>query len=123
MSFIDQIQKWLSEPPPEHLFEMSEYALAAANSRAPGEQKKDLLVERGLVASPSAPNILKPQLYREALEKTSGGAGKHPNSALVIPDYAVRIAVLDFEQFPSGEAERLALIRFRLRKSVPFPID
>jgi type IV pilus assembly protein PilM len=33
------------------------------------------------------------------------------------------MAVLDFEQFPSGETERNALLRFRLRKSVPFPID
>ena len=48
---------------------------------------------------------------------------KRGNSALVIPDYAVRMAVLDFEQFPTGEAERNALLRFRLRKSVPFSID
>lgn len=53
----------------------------------------------------------------------SGNSGKRTNSALVIPDYAVRMAVLDFEQFPTGEAERMALLRFRLRKSVPFPID
>ena len=123
MSFTDQLHKWLSDPPPEHVFEMTEYALAAASSRTPTEQKKQLLDERGLMASPSAPNVLKPQLYREALEKTSGGAGKRPNSALVIPDYAVRMAVLDFEEFPSGEAERMALLRFRLRKAVPFPID
>lgn len=123
MSLTDHLQKWLSDPPPEHLFEMSEYALTAANSRMPGQQKKELLEERGLIASPSAVNILKPQLYREALERASAGARKHLNSALVIPDYAVRMAVLDFEQFPSGEAERMALLRFRLRKSVPFPID
>ena len=33
------------------------------------------------------------------------------------------MAVLDFEEFPSDEEQRLALVRFRLRKSVPFPID
>jgi len=41
----------------------------------------------------------------------------------VIPDYAVRMTVLDFEEFPPGEPERNALIRFRLRKSVPFHIE
>lgn len=41
----------------------------------------------------------------------------------MIPDYAVRMAILDFEEFPSGEEERAALLRFRLRKSVPFHID
>jgi type IV pilus assembly protein PilM len=84
------------------------------------EQKNEFLSERGLLASPSSPNILKPQLYQAALGATKGKRG---NSALVIPDYAVRMAVLDFEQFPAGEAERTALLRFRLRKSVPFPID
>jgi type IV pilus assembly protein PilM len=53
----------------------------------------------------------------------ASGPAKRGNAALVIPDYAVRMAVLDFEQFPAGEAERSALVRFRLRKSVPFPID
>jgi type IV pilus assembly protein PilM len=33
------------------------------------------------------------------------------------------MAILDFEEFPEGEVERAALLRFRLRKSVPFPID
>ena len=102
---------------------MTEYALAAGNSRTPTEPKKESLVERGLTASPSSPNLTKPQLYREALEKTAGSAGKRANSALVIPDYAVRMTVLDFEQFPAGEIERIALLRFRLRKNVPFPID
>jgi type IV pilus assembly protein PilM len=41
----------------------------------------------------------------------------------VIPDYAVRMAMVDFEELPANEAERLALLRFRLRKTVPFPID
>ena len=33
------------------------------------------------------------------------------------------MAILDFDEFPSGEEERIALLRFRLRKTVPFPID
>ncbi len=41
----------------------------------------------------------------------------------MIPDYAVRMAVLDFEEFPEAEEQRIALLRFRLRKSVPFHID
>ena len=102
---------------------MTEFALAAGSSRTPATQKKELLPERGLAASPVSPNLLKPQLYREALAVTNGKAPKRANSAIVIPDYAVRMAVIDFEQFPSGEAERIALVRFRLRKNIPFPID
>ena len=54
--------------------------------------------------------------------KLSPNPVKH-SAAIVIPDYAVRMAVLDFEEFPTGEEERLALLRFRLRKTVPFHIE
>jgi type IV pilus assembly protein PilM len=33
------------------------------------------------------------------------------------------MAILDFEQFPASETDAMALLRFRLRKSVPFHIE
>jgi type IV pilus assembly protein PilM len=92
--------------------------------RAPAQQKQEVLPERGAVASPAASNLLKPQLYRDALLRVAPAQGtKRAAAALVIPDYALRMAMIDLEEFPSGEPERLALLRFRLRKTVPFPID
>ncbi|MBV8069854.1 MAG: hypothetical protein JO270_08125 [Acidobacteriaceae bacterium] len=124
LALIDKLQGWISEPPPEHLFEITETSLAAVSPRNPREQRQEALAERGLAVSPSAPNLLKPQLYRDALPRvTAGDMTKRRTAALVIPDYAARTATLDFDQFPAGEEERLALLRFRLRKSVPFPID
>jgi type IV pilus assembly protein PilM len=118
------VQRWLSDPPPDHLFEIADYTLAGVSPRAPQEQRRERLPERGLTASPIVPNLSKPQLYREALGRVSVGNGtKRASAALVIPDYAVRMAILDFEEFPAGEAERTSLVRFRLRKTVPFPID
>ena len=76
------------------------------------------------MASPAAPNLLKPQLYLDALRELSPvQPGKRPTAGLVIPDYAVRMTVIDLEEFPAGEDERLSLLRFRLRKTVPFHID
>ena len=128
MSLFDIVQRWVSEPPPDHLFEITENGLAGVSTRTPVQIRQQVLVERSLAASPSAPNLIKPHLYREALMhvcgKAAGGRGNsRVGAALVIPDYAVRMAILDFEQFPAGEEERNALIRFRLRKSVPFHID
>ena len=94
-----------------------------ASPRTPAQQKTDLLAERGLTASPAAPNVLKPQLYRDAVARSVAKGKRNSAAALVIPDYAVRMAILDFEEFPSGDDERIALLRFRLRKTVPFPID
>ncbi len=124
MPFIDKVQRWVADPPPDHLFEITERSIAGGTPRMPAHHKSEALAERGLTASPSAPNLLKPYLYRNALPRVSPANGaKRSKAALVIPDYAVRMALLDFEEFPAGEAERAALIRFRLRKSVPFHID
>jgi type IV pilus assembly protein PilM len=42
---------------------------------------------------------------------------------VVIPDAAVRVLLLDFDQLPSKAAEALPIIRFRLRKLVPFEVE
>ena len=98
--------------------------MACASPRSPGPPTQENFIEHAASASPAAPNVLKPQLYRDALQRiTSGSSLKRNAAAIVIPDYAVRMALLDFEEFPSGEEERVALLRFRLRKTVPFHID
>jgi type IV pilus assembly protein PilM len=118
------VQRWLSDPPPDQFFEIGEYSLAWASPRDAAQQKQEKLSERGLVASPSAPNMLKPQLYRDALPRIAETTRAKPGTAaLAIPDYATRMAILDFEQFPANETEAMALLRFRLRKSVPFHIE
>ena len=124
MSLNDSVQHWIADPPPEYLFEMTANSIACVSPRTPAAQRRELLPELGLTPSPSAPNLLKPDLYRAALPRVSMGvATKRPTTALVIPDYAARIAILDFEGFPVKPEDRMTLLRFRLRKSVPFPID
>ena len=117
------VQRWISDPPPDRLFEITENSLIGASPKNPDKPKGEVLNEKASSASPSTPNLTKPQLYRDALKRSFGTDGKGTGTALVIPDYAVRMAILDFEEFPASEADRTALLRFRLRKSVPFHID
>jgi type IV pilus assembly protein PilM len=42
---------------------------------------------------------------------------------LVLPDTAVRIFVLDFDSLPPRTADVLPVLRFRLRKMVPFDVE
>jgi type IV pilus assembly protein PilM len=115
---------WLSDPPPDHVFEISEYALAGVSPRNPSRLNRERFNDRALNPSPSLPNLVRPQLFREALPKVAAANGaRRLTTAIVIPDYAVRMAILDFEEFPAKEEDRLALIRFRLRKTVPFHIE
>jgi type IV pilus assembly protein PilM len=115
---------WLSDPAPDHVFEISEFALAGVSPSQPDVQNRERFKDRGLTASPSLPNLVRPQLYRDALLKVAANNGaRRLTAALVIPDYAVRMAILDFEEFPTREEDRLSLLRFRLRKTVPFHIE
>jgi type IV pilus assembly protein PilM len=122
VSFLDQIQRWVKEPPPEYLFELSESALAWAQPRDPANVRLEEFPTKALAASPAEPNLTRYDLFQSALPKTGNG-GSRARAGLIIPDYAARLAVLDFAEFPNDEEQRLALVKFRLRKSVPFPID
>ena len=42
---------------------------------------------------------------------------------VVVPDSAVRVLFVDFDQLPSKAAEALPVVRFRLKKLLPFDAD
>jgi type IV pilus assembly protein PilM len=42
---------------------------------------------------------------------------------VVIPDTAVRVFVLDFDMLPARASEAIPVLRFRLRKMVPFDVE
>jgi type IV pilus assembly protein PilM len=48
---------------------------------------------------------------------------KRTPAALILPDYAARVTVLDFDSFPSAPEEQLQLIKFRVKKTIPFDIE
>jgi type IV pilus assembly protein PilM len=57
---------------------------------------------------------------RSALEAVSG---KTREVTLVVPDAAVRVLLLDFDELPAKAAEALPVVRFRLKKLLPFDAD
>jgi len=124
LPFVEHLRRWIADPPPDYLFEVTDNSIACVSPRLPSAQRRETFGEAGLTASPSTPNILKPHLYHEAISRVSASeAGTGRTMALVIPDYAVRMAILDFEAFPAKPEDRIRLLQFRLRKSVPFPIE
>ena len=88
--------------------------LCSTNELSPGCVVPDLaennLRERNSVVS----------ALRSALE-TLGGRSR--DIVAVVPDAAVRVVLLDFETLPSGHEEAEGVVRFRLRKSLPFDVD
>ncbi|MBI4463248.1 MAG: hypothetical protein HY647_00960 [Acidobacteria bacterium] len=83
-------------------------------------------------ASPLRDNLRQPEAVRQALGASlqslglsvSGESLARPLEAvLVVPDQAARLFVLNFEAFPERPAEALPVLRWRLKKSVPFEIE
>src|SRR5450755_3550906 len=65
---------------------------------------------------------------REALlaalrESLAPVAGRSRDITLVIPDASTRILLLDFDTLPEKAQDADAVVRFRLKKSLPFDVD
>jgi type IV pilus assembly protein PilM len=49
--------------------------------------------------------------------------GRSRDVVAILPDSAVRVTLLDFESLPEKKSETDAVVRFRLKKAVPFDVD
>ncbi|MGA8154523.1 MAG: hypothetical protein WB952_26500 [Terriglobales bacterium] len=88
--------------------------MSAAGELAPGSVIPDLmetnLRERTRVAA----------TLRDTLSQVSG---RSRDVIAILPDAAVRVVLLDFDTLPSHQQEAEGVIRFRLKKSLPFDVD
>jgi type IV pilus assembly protein PilM len=126
---IGALKHWLSDPPAATIFEVSEAGVTLARlrpkSRLPEKVVWASLPEGAVEASPLRENIHRTDDFDAALKEALEQAGPHrkKEAALFLPDNCARVAVLDFENLPGDAGERLSLIRWRLKKAVPFDVD
>jgi len=121
MASWKQISHLVKDPAPEHIFELSEAGIAYARNGETGFQA----LEPGVLGvSPVADNILRADVVAGALARIAppNGAKRRP-AAVMLPDYCARVSLLDFDSFPASPEEQLALVRFRVKKTIPFDID
>jgi len=82
------------------------------------------LREGAIVAGISDPNMRDPHAVSSAIRSALASVSPRTRSVTVIvPDTAVRVFVLDFDAFPARAAEAEPVLRFRLRKMVPFDVE
>jgi type IV pilus assembly protein PilM len=129
MSLLDSIARLVKDPPPAHVFELSEAGVAHARGADTGFEP---LPPGALEVSPVEDNLRQAELILPVLHHvSSGGAGgargsrngKRRTAAVLLPDACARVSVLDFDAFPTAPAEQLSLVRFRVKKTIPFDID
>jgi type IV pilus assembly protein PilM len=125
MSALDQIKALLQDPPPEFAFEISADGIVMSRTRPPAALQHAPLPEGIIVPSPLKDNVHDATLFAQAVARlVPAGTGRGRRSAaLILPDNSMRLAVIDFATLPDKQEERLALIKFRLRKTLPFDID
>jgi type IV pilus assembly protein PilM len=115
---------FLQDPPPAYAFELSEAGLACARIAEPSQVNFTPFQTGVLQVSPAHDNLHQPQVVQEKIQSLAPPNGhRKRRAALILPDYCARVAVLDFDNFPTDPHEQIALLRFRMKKSVPFDVD
>jgi len=128
-ALVQKIDRWLNAMPhPTLVIELAVSHVAAARwGHARGSLDSyavEPVGEGAVVASPVEANIVKPETVRSALRRVlSRVPSRAQDVALLIPDPVVRVFILPFESFPRRADEALPLLRWRLKKSVPFDVD
>jgi type IV pilus assembly protein PilM len=104
------------------VFEISEAGIAAARIGARTEVEFHPLKSGVISVSPLKENILDHDEFILAV-RALVPAQKRKDVALILPDYCTRMTVLDFDNFPADPKEQASLVRFRVKRSVPFDAD
>jgi type IV pilus assembly protein PilM len=88
--------------------------MCSARELAPGSVVPDL----------TELNVRQPEAVRKAINEVIGSvAGRSRDVIAILPDAAVRVVLLDFDTLPSNAQEAESVVRFRLKKSLPFDVD
>src|SRR5579872_2772211 len=88
--------------------------MSAARELAPGSVIPDLVEN----------NLRQREAVRTGIEAALGGVAAHSKDVIaIVPDAAVRVMLVEFDTLPSDQEEALGVVRFRLKKSLPFDVD
>ncbi len=112
--------------PPAAVEVSPERVLAAARTGAAGEPAYACvtLPPGALTPGIEGMNVQEPGVLAAAVRAALDELSPRKRSVtLVLPDTVVRVFVLDFDAFPAKAAEALQVLRFRLRKMVPFDVE
>jgi type IV pilus assembly protein PilM len=86
----------------------------ASTELAPGSVVPDLIET----------NLRQPDAVYESVRDTLSSVGGRSRDVIaVLPDASVRVVLLDFDTLPSKRDEAESVVRFRLKKSLPFDVE
>lgn len=112
---------------PPAAVEIAPEGVLAAALPAPGEPPVyafAALPGGALVPGIDGPNLRPPEAVAAAIRSALGQVAPRSRAVtLVLPSTLVRVFVLDFDTLPGKAEEAIPVLRFRLRKMVPFDVE
>lgn len=123
MKLPQSISRLWKDPPPRFVFELSEEGVAVAKSGGAPQILFQPLEKDVISVSPVRDNVLRMEELAARVKALAGVEKKRRRAVVILPDFAVRVSVLDFDAFPEDPAQQDPLVRFRVKKSLPFDLD
>lgn len=122
MNLLARLRALVEDPPPAHIFEISGPGIAWW---AEGREGFEPLPDGILNINPLADNVADADALAAVIRRLApaNGSSRRRPCAVILPDYAARMAVLDFDNLPGKPEEQSSLIRFRMKKTLPFDPD
>ena len=125
---VRRISRWMDATPhPPLAFEISPDQVAGArftHSGSVGGYAVESIPKGAIVPSAIETNILNLAAVKTAISRVceSIGASKE-SAALLLPDPVIRVFVQHFDDFPRSSQEAIPMLRWKLKKSVPFEVE
>lgn len=69
------------------------------------------------------PNILDRAAFVDAARKLAGRTGRRGGVNVALPDHVARVVMLDFEKMPKKADDAGSMIKWRLKKLMPFDVE
>ena len=125
---VGRFMQWLDATPhPAVAIEFTPEQVSAARFTRAGSLDGfavEALPPGALVASPIETNIVNPIAVKAAVASVTKTLKlKDEAAALIVPDPVIRVFVQHFDDFPRSADEAVPMLRWKLKKSVPFEVD
>ena len=127
---MSRLASWLASSAPDTAIEIAPDMVSVA---VLGSRGADATIDAFAVAplpagavvpSLSQPNVVDGAAVAAALRTACESLGQRPRrAALIIPDLAARVSLVRFEQLPARREDLEQLIRWQVKKSLPFALE
>ena len=122
-----RLSRWLDAMPhPNVAIEFAPDRIAAARwkGKTVDEFTIETLPPAALVPSAVETNLINPTALKTAMANiVSRLRVRDQEVALILPDPIIRVFVQHFEEFPRSPQEAIPMLRWKLKKSIPFEAD